>query len=180
MAYFRPVAEPTRIILQTPRLILREMNPSNLDFIAELLADPNVMRYWPRPHTREESAGWIERQQQRYARDGCGYWLATEQTTGEPIGQVGVMMTPIDGNVEPALGWIIARRHWRKGFAFEGAAACVKYTFRTLRHHRAVALVRPQNLPSVQLARKLGLMPAGTTMHADLEHLILARAGPDA
>lgn len=44
-----------KIILETPRLLLREMTLDDLDFVATMLADPEVMRYYPRCCTREES-----------------------------------------------------------------------------------------------------------------------------
>ena len=104
--------ESQRAVLETPRLLLRELGVEDLDFIAELLGDPLVMRYWPRPYTREEAAEWIRRQQQRYARDGHGYWLAVEKASGQPVGQVG-LLTPRgpsppdrarqDSNLRPAI-----------------------------------------------------------------------------
>ena len=77
-------------ILQTPRLVLRKLNLDDMDFVAEMLAHPEVMRFWPRPHTRDEAADWIRRQQNRYVRDGYGYWLAPDKVNGQPIGQAGL------------------------------------------------------------------------------------------
>jgi RimJ/RimL family protein N-acetyltransferase len=39
----------------TPRLIFREMTPNDLDNMAALLGDPQVMRYYPHPKTRQEA-----------------------------------------------------------------------------------------------------------------------------
>ena len=81
----------------TPRLLLRELEAGDLEVTAALLGDRHVMRYWPRPFTRDEAADWIARQRERYGRDGHGYWLLLERATGRPIGQAGLMNCDVDG-----------------------------------------------------------------------------------
>ena len=61
--------------LLTDRLRLREMALADLDFLAELLAHPEVMRYYPKCYSRPETQEWVERQLGRYANDGHGLWL---------------------------------------------------------------------------------------------------------
>ena len=61
-------------ILETTRLALRELVLDDLDFMAEMLADAEVMRYYPKRLTRELSTDWIERQIARYTTDGYGLW----------------------------------------------------------------------------------------------------------
>jgi RimJ/RimL family protein N-acetyltransferase len=53
-------------VLTTQRLILREMSSADLDDIAALLGDEDVMRYYPRPKTRSEAQGWIDWNQALY------------------------------------------------------------------------------------------------------------------
>lgn len=160
--------------LETPRLLLREMDLRDLDFIGSMLMDPEVMRYWPRPHTEEESAEWIAKQMTRYERDGYGYWLAFEKSLGAPIGQAGLLKTSIDGQEEPALGYIVHKTFWRRGYAAEATAACIKYVFCVLRRPRAVALVRPENGPSIGVAKKLGMLPERSILYAGLEHIVFS------
>jgi len=159
------------VALQTPRLLLRELERDDLDLLAALLGDPQVMRYWPRPLTRDESAEWIARQRQRYAQDGYGYWLALERESGRAVGQAGLMECELDGVSELGLGYIIAREQWRRGFASEAAAACLAHGLDVLRR-RPLALIRPQNLPSIGVALKLGLRPGRTTLWAELPHVV--------
>ena len=66
-------------ILETARLTVRELVPADLDFMAEMLADAEVMRYYPKRLTRDLSSDWIERQIARYMNDGYGLWLAEER-----------------------------------------------------------------------------------------------------
>ena len=59
-------------VVETRRLVLREMSLADLDFISALLAHPEVMRYWPKCYGRDEAADWIKRQQDRYDSHGVG------------------------------------------------------------------------------------------------------------
>jgi [ribosomal protein S5]-alanine N-acetyltransferase len=98
-----------KVILETPRLILREMSRSDLDFVAVMLADPEVMRFYPKCYCREEAETWIERQIKRYARHGHGLWLVVEKATAESVGQVGLLIQHIDGVDEKEVAYLIHR-----------------------------------------------------------------------
>ena len=165
-----------RFVLETDRLALREMSLDDLDFVATMLADPQVMRFYPKCYSREESAGWIERQLERYARDGHGLWLVLERETGQPVGQVGLTVQQVDGVAEPEVGYLIHRPFWRRGFASEAAAATRDHAFRELGLPRVISLIRPENLPSQGVARRIGMKPERRVLHAGIEHLVLARS----
>jgi RimJ/RimL family protein N-acetyltransferase len=160
-----------KIVLETPRLILRELAIADVDLIAPMLMHPEVMRYWPRPYTREECDAWIANQQQRYARDGYGYWLALDKATGEAIGQAGLVRQEVDGVAEAGLGYIIHHPYWRRGLATEAASASVNYAF-DIGKRRVVALIRPENTPSRGVAKRLGMQLDGSSEHAGFEHLV--------
>ncbi len=172
-------AEAAQIILSTPRFYLRELNLEDLDYLADLMADPEVMRYFEGPLTREESKAWIDRQLDRYARDGCGYWLVVEKSSHQPLGQVGVLMNEVDGAVEPALGYIVDRRHWRQAVASETAAACIEWVFAETEYSRVITLVRPENTASRALARKICMVELGQTRFSDIEHIVFSTDRPD-
>jgi RimJ/RimL family protein N-acetyltransferase len=145
-------------VLRTPRLVLAEIGPADLDELAGLLADQDVMRYWPAPLTRDEVREWIARQQARYARDGYGYWMAREAATGAMVAQAGLMTVELaEGDTAVGLGYIVRRERWQEGFATEASAGCLDHAFDTLGLPRVVCLVRPENAPSVGVAVKLGL-----------------------
>jgi RimJ/RimL family protein N-acetyltransferase len=162
-------------VLETTRLTLREMSLADLDFIAEMLAHPEVMRFWPKCYDRDEAADWVRRQQARYAKDGVGYWLLLDRATGRPAGQAGLLVLQVDGTEEIGLGYIIHRPFWRRGFAVEAAAGSLEYAVNELGRNRVVALVRPENLPSQAVARKLGMQMEKRTHHADYEHLVFVK-----
>jgi RimJ/RimL family protein N-acetyltransferase len=159
-------------VLETERLALREMEREDLDFVASMLADTEVMRFYPKCYTRDESAKWLDRQRRRYESDGHALWLVSLKETGEPVGQVGLIRQQVDGAFEDEVGYLIARRHWRRGFAFEAARATREHAFFALQRRRVISLIRPVNLPSQAVARKLGMTVEKSTCCWDLEHLV--------
>jgi [ribosomal protein S5]-alanine N-acetyltransferase len=164
-------------ILETARLALREMSPDDLDFVADMLADPEVMRYYPKCYSREESLTWIERQRRRYARHGHGLWLAVDKTTAQPIGQVGLLLQQIRGVMEKEVAYLIHRPFQRRGFATEAGLAVRDYAFNVLGRDRVFALIRPENVPSLRVAEKLGMTPEPARIqHSGFDHLVFSRA----
>jgi RimJ/RimL family protein N-acetyltransferase len=165
----------SKLILETDRLLLREMSLDDLDFMAELLADPDVMRYYPKCYSRDEAVAWIERQVNRYAHDGCGRWLVIEKATGQPVGQVGLVVLNVRDVDEIEVGYIIHRPFWRRGFATEAAAACRDYALAVLGRDHLIALIGPDNVPSQGVTRKIGLQPEpGLAQHGGFDHIIYA------
>lgn len=162
-------------VLETRRLFLREMSQEDLDFIAAMLADPEVMRFYPKCYSREESAVWIERQMKRYTRHGHGLWLVLEKATGQPVGQVGLLIQQIEGVQEKEVAYLIHRPFWGRGFATEAATACRDYALNALARSRVFALIRPENLPSQHVAVKLG-MKSGERMvqHGGFTHRVFS------
>lgn len=161
-------------ILETRRLALREMTLDDLDFVAAMLGHPEVMRFYPKVYSRDEARAWLDRQRERYARDGHGLWLVEDRATGEPVGQVGLMAQLVDGVKEPEIGYLIHRPFWRWGLAGEAALGVRAWAFDTLGHPRVISLIRPENLPSQGVAAKLGMTPEKRTRIWDLEHLVFA------
>lgn len=154
-------------------MILRELEEDDLDFVATMLADAQVMRFFPKRYTREESREWISRQRQRYVADGYGYWLALDRTLDLPVGQAGVMQATVEGVTEPSLGYIFHRPFWRQGLASEAAAACRDWVLDSLGAPRVTTLVRPENLPSLGVARKIGMRHEKRTIFGGYEHFVL-------
>ncbi len=166
--------EAGEIVLATARFYLRRMSFEDLDYLAALMADSEVMRHFPGALTRDESEAWIDRQLGRYTKDGCGYWLAIEKSSLQTVGQVGVLMTEVDGAVEPALGYIIDRKFWRRRVASETAAACVEWVFAETEYPRVITLIRPENKASQAVARKIGMVDQGQTRFAGLDHIVFS------
>ena len=165
-----------RQILETPRLVLREMTLADLDFVAAMLAHPEVMRYYPKCYSRAEAEGWISRQTGRYNSHGHGLWLVSDKATGEPVGQVGLSPQVVDGVEEPEIGYLIHRPFWRRGLASEAAAGVRDHAFSVLGKAYVISLIRPENIPSQGVARKIGMQPGRMTQFGGYDHLVFKLA----
>lgn len=164
-------ASQSHIVLTTQRLILREMEVDDLDFIASMLAHPEVMKYYPKCYSRDESAGWIRRQQNRYTNDGYGLWLAINHENQNPVGQAGLVRHIIEGEACDEIGYLIHRPFWRNYYATEAATAVREYAFNELHRSTVCSLIRPENKPSQSVAKKLGMTPLKEVMFAGYVHL---------
>ena len=77
-------------ILETDRLILREMTDRDFPALCRMLQDRSVMYAYEHAFSDQEAWEWLCRQQARYRKDGFGLWAAVERTSGEMVGQCGL------------------------------------------------------------------------------------------
>ncbi len=140
----------------TARLRFREMREDDLDQIAEMLGDPEVMAFYPAVKTHAESAEWIARMQERYREHGHGLWVI-ETHDGEFIGDCG--LTWQSANDAPVLevGYHVRRASQRRGYATEAARACVELVARELAPTLLTAIIHPANTASRGVAENLGM-----------------------
>jgi RimJ/RimL family protein N-acetyltransferase len=163
-----------RVVLETPRLVLRELTEDDLEFVAGMLGHSEVMRHYPKPLSREESALWIARQRARYAADGHGLWLAEEKARGAPVGQVGLLTQIVERASESEIGYLLHRPFWHRGFATEAAAGVRDHAWAVRGLTRLVSLIRPANLPSQAVARRVGMSPEREVEFHGLPHLLFS------
>lgn len=145
------------IVLETERLVLREMEQGDLDDLAQMLQDPQGMLAYEHDFTPEEVQDWLDRQRDRYARYGYGLWAACRKDSGEMVGQVGLTWQPCEGAEVLEVGYLLKRRFWHQGYAREAAAACRDYAFTVLGAEKVHAVIKADNLPSIRVARALGM-----------------------
>jgi len=144
-------------ILETIRLVLREFRPEDADSLAQILSDPETMRFYPTPCDRAGVEQWIERNRERYKNDGAGLWAMVLKSTGELIGDCGIILQEVEGERLYEVGYHLRRDYWRKGLATEAAIACRDWAFANLQTDRLISLIRPQNLPSRRVAERNGM-----------------------
>ena len=159
-------------LLETERLRLRPMRLEDLDAIHRVLADPHSMRFYLRPYTREMASEWVERTLLRYERDGFGLLAVEEKATGETIGDCGPTLQEVDGRPYVELGWHVRADRQGRGFATEAGAACRDHAWEALDADRLISLVRPENVASWSVARRLGFTPWRGTVRVGLAHVV--------
>ncbi len=167
-----------KIILETPRLFLREMTPDDFGGLCVLLQDGEAMYAYEGAFSDAEVLEWLERQRARYARDGFGLWGMIEKETGRFIGQAGLTLQDADGTEETEIGYLLNRDVWHRGYASEAAAACRDYAFGALGKVRVVSLIRDSNRASQRVAERIGMKKEGLFIkrfrNVDMPHFIYA------
>ena len=164
------------MVLETERLVLREMGQADLPALGEILQDPLVMYAYEHAFSDDEAQVWLDRQQERYAAYGFGLWAVVEKASGQLIGQCGVTMQDWCGREVPEVGYLFRRSKWHQGFAAEAAAACRDYAFHTLGFTEGFSIIRENNFPSQHVALRCGMSVRGTFVKQyygmDMPHLV--------
>jgi RimJ/RimL family protein N-acetyltransferase len=86
------------------------MTPDDLDNMTALLGDPQVMRYYPQPKSRQEALAWIAWNQRLYREHGFRLWLLTLRTTEEFVGDC-LAAGPAPAHRALPAAWLPARVH---------------------------------------------------------------------
>jgi RimJ/RimL family protein N-acetyltransferase len=163
-------------VLTTERLILREMTGADLDDIAALFGDEEVMRYYPKPMTRDEAQAWVEWNRRLYRSHGFGLWAMVLRDTGEFAGDCGLTPQYVDGIREIEVGYHVRTSLQRQGYATEAAAAARDFARDKLLLSRLIAIINPANVPSQRVAGKIGLKPEKRATVFGTEQIIYAGA----
>jgi 3-dehydroquinate dehydratase/shikimate dehydrogenase len=151
-----------KIVIQTKRLILRSWIENDLEPFAQLNADERVMEYFPYRLNKEESDQMAKRMQAKIETEGWGCWAVSRLDTQKFIGFIG--LNTVDKPTFPLhfapcteVGWRLAYESWGRGYATEGAEACLKYAFETLKLGEIVSFTAAQNRRSMAVMRKIGM-----------------------
>ena len=117
------------MLLETKRLLLREMNPEDYDALFRVLGDPETMWHYPYTFDGKHVRDWIERNMKRYRKDGFGLWAVCLKDTSELIGDCGLTLQNINGETLPEIGFHIRRDCQRKGNPKRRPGPCVTGRF---------------------------------------------------
>ncbi len=150
------------MIPETKRLYLREMTHSDLPALCLILQDDATMYAYEGAFSDAEAREWLDRQRSRYQAWGFGLWAVILKETDEMIGQCGLTMQPWKDTQVLEIGYLLNRAYWHQGYATEAAEACKKYAFETLDAAEVCSIIRDTNLPSQQVALRLGMMKTDT------------------
>jgi RimJ/RimL family protein N-acetyltransferase len=142
-------------ILETERLVLRELEHEDADALLEVLGDAEAMRFYPAPFDQERVRAWIDWAQRSYDEHGFGLWAVVRRSDGRFLGDCGPMLQPVEGRLMPEVGYHIVPAEQGRGYATEAARACVEWVFANTVHDRVCSIVGPDNAPSRAVAAKV-------------------------
>ena len=143
-------------IIETERLFLREMDENDFDALYEVLADADIMQHYPYTFDENRVRNWIQRNIERYRIFGFGLWAVCLKETGEMIGDCGITLQLIDGQIKPEIGYHIRADKQRNGYAKEAAIAVRDWTFNNTPFQIVYSYMKYTNEPSVKTAISYG------------------------
>lgn len=164
-------------IIETERLILRPWKDEDIAPFAALNADPIVMEFFPKLLSYQETEDMVKRLKAHFEREGWGLMATEIKETGEFIGMIGLNKphyeTPFTPCVE--IGWRTKAESWNKGYATEGAKACLEFGFNYLNLNKIAAFTTETNKRSQRIMEKISMT---RDFNGDFEHPLLPKGHP--
>ena len=157
--------------LGTRRLTLRGWRDDDVDPLAAIDGDPDVMRYIGdgSVRTREQTVSVVAAMRQAWVDRGFGRFAVELRDTGEFVGWVGLAVPHFLPEVLPAveIGWRLGRPFWGRGLATEVAQEALRFGFTDVGLDRIISICHVDNHASVRVMTKLGMQPDRVTTMPD-------------
>lgn len=143
--------------VKTDRLVLRPFTDHDAEELHRILAQEGVLRYFPTPDPPplDRVQKLVAKQLEHWEEHGFGWWAVELKSDDGIIGWNGLQYLTETEEVE--IAYLLAKTHWGKGLATEGAREGLKYGFEILGLERIIGLVHPENIASQRVLEKLGL-----------------------
>lgn len=173
----RPLEAP---LLETPRTIMRPHRVEDFDALADMWADPEVVRYISgKPSTRPDSWARLLRYLGHWHALPYGFWAVEEKTTERYLGDIGFadfkrdIHPSLDGI--PEIGWVFRTAAHGRGLASETIAALTGWGEANLESERTFCIIAPGHAASIRVARKNGYREFDRTVYMGQPALLLDR-----
>ena len=159
----------TKYLFTSQRLGFRNWTPSDLEPMAAINADMQVMEFFPSTQTTEQTRVFIERMQGQFTEKRFCYFAVERLDTEAFIGFIGLCEQTYEADFTPCvdIGWRLKMSEWGQGFATEGARAALQYAAQ-LGIHEIYAVAPAVNLRSVGVMQKIGMQKLKVFMHPKL------------
>jgi RimJ/RimL family protein N-acetyltransferase len=145
-------------VIESDRLVLRQLTVEDAPFILSLLNDPDWLRFIGDRGVRtlEDARKYLlTGPLESYARHGFGLFLTELKADGAPIGLCGLLKRDVLEDVDVGYAFLPQFRGY--GYAYEAAAAALRYGKETVGLKRVAAITNPENARSIRVLEKLGL-----------------------
>lgn len=166
------------IFAETERLILRKLTQSDFVDLCRILKDDEVMYAYEGAFSDDEVQAWLDRQLERYQKDGFGLNAVILKENCEMIGQCGLTMQEIPGRRVVEIGYLFQKKYWHRGYATEAAKACREYAFCDLKVDEVFSIIRDSNTASQNVAKRNGMIRRETFVKhyrgVDMPHYVFS------
>jgi [ribosomal protein S5]-alanine N-acetyltransferase len=147
-------------VLETQRLVLRELQLEDAEMLFRIYSDEEVMRYYDTPMNRlEQVQRSIAAHRSRFENNEGIRWGISIKGSKDIVGNCGFYQ---DSYSQYALlSYVLARPYWGKGLMTEALRAIIAFGFDHYQLHRIEAHVVVSNQASLRVLQKLGFKKEG-------------------
>ncbi|NUU64413.1 GNAT family N-acetyltransferase [Paenibacillus agri] len=159
------------LYFETARLLFRDWEEADLEPFSRLNADEEVMTFFPKTLSFKETTAFYQSIISEFTECGFGLYAVEVKEQKEFIGFIGFHKATFEADVTPCveIGWRLKKEAWGKGYATEGAAACLQYGFNTLGFSDIYSFTADVNTPSKNVMQKIGMNFSSTFNHPKVE-----------
>lgn len=149
-------------VLETDRLMLRQVDTDDAESVLRYLSDQEVMKYYGLEpfDSINDALDEISWYQSIFEENTGIRWGITIKNQNEVIGSCG-FLNRIPKHYRSEIGFELSKDYWGQGIASEALKAICKYGFEQLNLQRIEALIEPPNLSSQRLVERLGFIREG-------------------
>lgn len=167
-------------VLETSRLILKAHTEADFEDLCALWGDERITRFiGGKPSTREECWARLLRYLGTWQIRPWGFWAVREKETGAYVGDVGFIAAirglPDPFGDYPEVGWSLTHGMHGKGYATEAVRAALAWSDANLPDLKTVAIIDPENAPSLGVAARCGFTEFGRGTYHDDDLIMLWR-----
>ena len=144
-------------IIESDRFYLREYQESDYKALSDIYQDAENMVYFGAPYDDRMMRRLMDWTFNNYKRYGFGFWAIIDKQTGAFIGDCGLSMQNIDGEMLPEIGYHINKKYHNMGYASEAAKLVKEYIFKTYDFDALYGYTVKENKPSIRVMIKNGM-----------------------
>ena len=156
---------------KSARLGFRNWTVQDVEPLYFMCSDADVMEFFPSTYTLQQTKDFIQRMQQSFSLNGYCYFAVDILETKEFIGFIGLSLQTFEADFTPCIdiGWRLKKTTWEKGYATEGAKACLDFGFHQINLKSIVAMAPLLNSKSQHVMEKIGMQRQLTFLHPKIE-----------
>lgn len=146
-----------KALIETERLLLREITLDDKEELFKLHSNPAVQQYTGEPivESIEEIEEAIRERIDNYKKYGYGRWATFLKNEMKFVGWAGLAYLPEFDEID--LGYRFLPEYWGLGLATEASRAILKYGFHTLKIKRIVAIAMKEHKATIKVMEKVGM-----------------------
>ena len=159
-----------KYLFKSSRLGFRTWQKEDIDKMAAINMDKEVMEFFPTTRTYGETVVFVDRMTIQFILKGYCYFAVDILADKSFIGFIGFSEQNYQADFTPCIdiGWRLAKTAWHHGYATEGAMRCLEYGFETLHLEKVYSITPVVNTKSEGVMKNIGMQKVKTFSHPQL------------